>query len=77
MARIGLKSFNYAELNEDGETYGTVGTLAGAIEAKVMLNLAEGTLYADEQEKTQSNANGDEQNDNVFDRQKRVKKQNR
>ena len=31
---------------------------------------------ADEQEKTQSNANGDEQNDNVFDRQKRVKKQN-
>lgn len=34
MAGIGLKSFKYAKLNEDGETYGTVSTLSGAIECK-------------------------------------------
>ena len=54
----------------------TVRTLTGAIESKVTLNLAGGTLYADEQEKTQSNANENKQKDNVFDRQKQVKKQN-
>ena len=48
MAGIGLKSFKYAKLNEDGETYGTVSTLSGAIECKVTLNLAEATLYADD-----------------------------
>ena len=41
MAGIGLKNFKYAKLDTDGETYGTVSTLAGAIECKVTLNLAE------------------------------------
>ncbi len=48
MVGIGLKSFKYAKLNEDGETYGTVSTLSGAIECKMTLNLAEATLYADD-----------------------------
>lgn len=48
MAGIGLKSFKYAKLNEDGATYGTVKTLAGAIECKVTLDLSEATLYADD-----------------------------
>ena len=47
MAGIGLKSFKYAKLNNDG-TYGPVKTLAGAIEAKVSLDLAEATLYSDD-----------------------------
>lgn len=49
MAGIGLKSFKYAVLNEDGETYGEVKTLAGAIECQVTLDLAEATLYVDDQ----------------------------
>lgn len=48
MAGIGLKSFKYAKLNADGVTYGTVKTLAGAIECKVTLDLSEATLYADD-----------------------------
>ena len=48
MAGIGLKSFRYAKLNEDGKTYGEVKTLAGAIECKVTLDLSEATLYADD-----------------------------
>ncbi|MFR1178842.1 MAG: major tail protein [Bacilli bacterium] len=48
MAGIGLKSFKYAKLNEDGKTYGEVKTLAGAIECKVTLDLSEATLYADD-----------------------------
>lgn len=48
MASIGLRRFRYAPLNADGETYGTVGTLAGAIESKVSLNIAEAKLNADD-----------------------------
>ena len=47
MAGIGLKSFKYAKLNNDG-TYGPVKTLAGAIECKVSLDLSEAMLYADD-----------------------------
>lgn len=53
MASIGLKSFKYAKLNEDGTTYGEVKTLAGAIECKVSIELAEATLYADDTVKEQ------------------------
>lgn len=48
MAGIGLKNFKYAKLNSDGATYGTVKTLAGAIECKVTLDLSEASLYADD-----------------------------
>ena len=48
MASIGLRRFRYALMNEDGETYGTVGTLAGAIECKVSLNIANAKLNADD-----------------------------
>ena len=48
MAGIGLKNFKYAKLNSDGQTYGTVKTLAGAIECKVTLDLSEASLYADD-----------------------------
>jgi len=48
MAGIGLKNFKYAILNSDGETYGQVKTLAGAIECKVSLDLSEATLYSDD-----------------------------
>ena len=53
MASIGLKSFKYAKLNEDGKTYGEIKTLAGAIECKVTLNLSEASLYADDALKEQ------------------------
>lgn len=53
MAGIGLKSFKYAKLNEDGKTYGEVKTLAGAIECSVSLDLTEATLYADDTVKEQ------------------------
>lgn len=53
MASIGLKSFKYAKLNADGETYGDVKTLAGAIECKVSLDLSEASLYADDTLKEQ------------------------
>lgn len=53
MAGIGLKSFKYAKLNEDGATYGTVKTLAGALECKVTLDLSEATLYSDDTLKEQ------------------------
>lgn len=53
MAGIGLKSFKYAKLNSDGATYGTVKTLAGAIECKVTLDLSEASLYADDALKEQ------------------------
>lgn len=52
MAGIGLKRFRYAELNDDG-TYGTVKTLAGAIECTVSLELSEAVLYADDMIKEQ------------------------
>ena len=48
MAGIGLKSFKYAVLNNDGKTYGQIKTLAGAIECKVSLDLSEATLYCDD-----------------------------
>lgn len=53
MAGIGLKRFKYAKLNDDGTTYGPVKTLAGAIECKVTLDLAEATLYCDDSLKEQ------------------------
>ena len=53
MAGIGLKNFKYAKLNSDGQTYGTVKTLAGAIECKVTLDLSEASLYADDALKEQ------------------------
>ncbi len=53
MAGIGLKSFKYAKLNDDGKTYGEVKTLAGAIECKVTLDLTESSLYADDTLKEQ------------------------
>lgn len=74
MAGIGLKSFKYAKLNDDGKTYGTVKTLAGAIECKVTLDLSEATLYADDTLKEQVSlfksgtltAGIDDDNDTVF-----------
>lgn len=74
MAGIGLKSFKYAKLNEDGETYGEIKTLAGAIECKVSLDLSEATLYADDTVKEQITvfkggtitAGIDDDNDTVF-----------
>jgi phi13 family phage major tail protein len=53
LAGIGLKSFKYAKLNDDGKTYGSVKTLSGAIECKVTLDLAEATLYCDDALKEQ------------------------
>lgn len=47
-ASIGLRTFRYGVLNSDEETYGTVGTLAGAIESSVSLNIAEAKLNADD-----------------------------
>lgn len=49
MAGIGLKNFRYAKLNEDGETYDEIKTLAGAIECKVALETVNAVLYADDQ----------------------------
>ena len=74
MAGIGLKSFKYSKLNEDGKTYGEVKTLAGAIECKVSIELAEATLYADDSIKEQVSvfksgtitAGIDDYNDKVF-----------
>lgn len=74
MAGIGLKSFKYAKLNSDGQTYGTIKTLAGAIECKVTLDLSEATLYADDTLKEQVSlfksgtmtAGIDDDNDTVF-----------
>ena len=48
MASIGLRRFRYAPMNSDEETYSTVGTLGGAIECKVSLNIAEVKLHADD-----------------------------
>lgn len=48
MASIGLRNFRFAELNDDEETYGTPSTLAGAIECKVSLNIANAKLHADD-----------------------------
>ncbi len=47
-ASIGLRTFRYAPMNEDEETYGEVGTLAGAIECKVSLNIANAKLRSDD-----------------------------
>ena len=74
MAGIGLKYFKYAKLNDDGKTYGTVKTLAGAIECKVSLDLSEAVLYADDVIKEQVSvfksgtltAGIDDDNDEVF-----------
>ena len=74
MAGIGLKNFKYAKLNLDGQTYGTVKTLAGAIECKVTLDLTEASLYADDALKEQVSlfksgtltAGIDDDNDSVF-----------
>ena len=74
MASIGLKSFKYAKLNEDGKTYGEIKTLAGAIECKVTLDLSEASLYADDTLKEQVSlfksgtltAGIDDDNDSVF-----------
>ena len=51
MANIGLKRYRYALLNSDGTTYGTVKTLAGAIECKAKVDTSEATLYADDKVK--------------------------
>ena len=53
MARIGLRYFRHAPLTNEAltynaSTYGTIATLAGAIECKVSLDVAEATLYADD-----------------------------
>ena len=48
MASIGLRRFRYAPLNSDGVTYGTVKTLAGAIECKVSVDISEAILRADD-----------------------------
>ena len=73
MAGIGLKSFKYAKLNNDG-TYGPVKTLAGAIECKVSLDLSEATLYSDDAVREQVSifksgtltAGIDDDNDEIF-----------
>jgi phi13 family phage major tail protein len=74
MASTGLKRFRYALLNEDGETYEAVKTMAGAISASVSLNIAEATLYADDATKEYASefTNGtitlgiDEDDDTIF-----------
>ena len=74
MAGIGLKSFKYAKLNDDGKTYGQVKTLSGAIECKVTLDLAEATLYSDDAVREQVSifksgtltAGIDDDNDEIF-----------
>jgi phi13 family phage major tail protein len=48
MASIGLKRFRYALLNVDGETYGSIKTMGGAISSSVTLNIPEATLYSDD-----------------------------
>ena len=48
MAQIGLRRFRYAEMNADMLTYKAPNTLAGAIESKVSLNIAEAKLFADD-----------------------------
>lgn len=48
MAQIGLRTYRYAKMNDDLKTYGSPATLAGAIETKVSLNIAEAKLYADD-----------------------------
>ena len=53
MPNIGLKQFTYGELTTEGNdlagcVYGTPEKLAGAIECKVSLNIAEATLYDDD-----------------------------
>lgn len=74
MASIGLRRFRYAPLNEDEETYGKIGTLGGAIESKVSLNIAEAKLHSDDtlKEKVQEFVDGtltmgiDDDDDSVF-----------
>jgi len=51
MASIGLRRFRYALLNTDGETYGTIKTMAGAISSSCSPSIAEATLYADDSTK--------------------------
>jgi len=53
MPNIGLKQFTYGALTTEGNTlpscvYETPSKLAGAIECKVSLNVAEATLYDDD-----------------------------
>lgn len=53
MAGIGLRYFRHAPLTSEASTYadstyGEVATLAGAIECKVSLDIAEAELYADD-----------------------------
>ncbi len=48
MARIGLKRFRYAELDNDTEKYGEVKSLGKAIDCKVSLELNNAELYADD-----------------------------
>lgn len=48
MAQIGLRTFRYGLLKDDLKTYKTPATLAGAIETKVSLNIAEAKIYADD-----------------------------
>lgn len=74
MASIGLRRFRYAPLNEDEETYGKIGTLGGAIESKVSLNIAEAKLHSDDvlKEKAQEFVDGtltmgiDDDDDSIF-----------
>ena len=52
MATIGLDKLYYAEITEDSEgneTYGTPTSLAKAISADLSVELAEATLYADDE----------------------------
>lgn len=48
MAQIGLRSYRYAQLKADMATYEVPATLAGAIETKVSLNIAEAKLYSND-----------------------------
>jgi len=47
MAQIGLRHFKYSEIDQD-EKYTGVKKLAGAIESKVGLNIAEAELYSND-----------------------------
>lgn len=47
MAQIGLRHFKYSPLSSTG-AYSGANSLAGAIESKVSLNIAEGELYEDD-----------------------------
>ena len=73
MAQIGLRHFKYSEIDKNGN-YTGANKLAGAIESKASLNIAEAELYSNDtlSEKASEFTKGtlsltiDEDDDSVF-----------